>query len=386
MYAKRRKLILTLSVLLTFAVVGTALAASGACGGGYSFNKIYSGWKKKGVLDDVYKQAGITPGVDAGKGKSSKELLRQSLTLRTVIRGDASVTNTTCDPAYFRKLGIRARQSRGTKVWVLKDDISKNGKVKRWWAADCGNMRYGNIKVKMPKPPKAPKKPKGTGVICSNTGQMVDSIQQCVTQTQTTDQDCQAGTIKQGNQCVVIQNQCGNVNVGGDNNNQGGNCNNINICSNVNSPGGTVICGPTETPPPPKCPDGSLVPPSGVCNTPPRVRDDRNTAHTMVGDHRTVWFVVTDDQGDTPDVPTVQAVGHSYAKIIMDSTPVSIIGSGHSCPTGSVCFKGELWVYSVPPGTTTENAYLAPFRVRTYAGGQYSEWFEFTQPLIPVIQ
>ncbi len=129
-------------------VSNTTQRYNGACGGGPTFDDVVDGWKKRGVLDDVYRAAGIdASGVDG----SPLRLLRQSMVRRMVAVGDRSVANNTCKAGAFQSLSKSASQLTGTFVWVLRDDIAKNGSVTRWWADNCGNLRRGNIRVHVPK-------------------------------------------------------------------------------------------------------------------------------------------------------------------------------------------------------------------------------------------
>lgn len=387
-------LLIAFSVVVSMLFASSALAANGACGGGNTLSQAMKGWQKHGVLDNVASSTGQTPGLDG----SARSIVKGGIVKTIVVRG-GYVTNFTCRGGEFKKLKGKKYIPAGSIYWVPEKYAPapcKKGRTKRGYEARCGNKQVGNLLVKRPckrsKPPKPPKPPAVPPVCDNSQTNTSNSGSACQGNNGKNDaevnNDCK-GPNYNSSQCNVVINQtiiqinanCSKVIV-----NYGDGSTSVTFQDSDGNVVTESYCSTTTPPPPPPvCPDGTPVPPSGVCNTPPRIRDDRNTAHTMVGDHRTVWFVATDDQGDVPGVPQVQPVGHSYATILIDPDPVSTIGSGHTCPAGSVCHKGELWVYSVPPGTTATNPFFAPFRVRTIAGGQWSEWYEFTQPLIPAI-
>lgn len=340
-----KTILIALVALVAALAIPSAASAAGACGGGKTFDQMYNGWKKKGVLDDVYREAGIKPGVDAAKGAASKALLKKAFVRKRVVRGTSRARNTDCVGGKFDDLSSRARQSSGTYVWVLKDDISKSGVVKTWWAADCGNKRGGWIKVHMPgkKPPKKPKPPKTNGkYICANTGVMVDSIQQCVTQTNTASQNCEAGQIWNGTQCTIVQvnNNCGNTSVGTGNTATGDNCNVVNVCSNVNSPGGVIIC---TTPPPPPPPPGEDAPPQITCVFPAHVLADGGSVQ--------IWCEASDPDGDAVSINVISSdtYGHISGTIINSSTTPVPRYDGSPCPASVTCSRSTYWGDQITP-------------------------------------
>ncbi len=343
----KRKTTTLLIVLVALVVAGTtfsssAMAAGGACGGGSTFNQMYKGWQKKGVLKSVYRSAGIKPGVDAKRGAASKALLKKAFTKKRVIRGTSRAKNTTCKGGRFVGLSSRARQSSGTYVWVLKDDVRKDGTVKKWWAADCGNRRSGKIRVNTPKkkaPPKKakPKPPTKPQIYCANTGQMVNSISQCVVQTNTSNQECGNGQVMSSTGCVAIQinNNCGNTVVGGGEA-TGNNCNVTNICSNVNSPGGVVICA---TPPTPNGgPQITCVFPAHLYSTQGSRYDIYCEGYDPDGDRVTITFTST-------------GAGH-ISGAIGNTTRYD----GSTCPADVACYRVTFWGSSLGMANVTATA------------------------------
>lgn len=285
---------MTAAVITALVVVGaillpsSALAAGGACGGGNTLSQAIKGWQKHGVLDDVARLTGQTPGVDG----SAKAIVKAGIVKVRVAKG-GWVKNSTCTGGRFKGLGAKKYIPAGAIYFVPEKDAPAKCKRKRTkvgWQGNCGNKQNGNLLVVRPckkKPPKKPKPPKPTGkIVCSNTGQMVNSIDQCVVQTNTASQSCKAGEIWNGTQCTIVQvnNNCGNTSVGSGNNTASGdNCNVTNVCSNVNSPGGVVNCN--TTPPPPT-------------NNKPTCQEYKSPQHVYPGMGYDVQFSCSDIDGD----------------------------------------------------------------------------------------
>lgn len=131
-------------------------AANGACGGGSSLKQMISGWKKHGVLDDVARSAGQTPGVDG----SSSSIVKGGIVMVIVVRG-GYVTNFTCRGGKFRNLRTKKYIPAGSRYYVPEKYAPakcKKGKVKTGYEARCGNKQVGNLLVKRPCNKKPPKK------------------------------------------------------------------------------------------------------------------------------------------------------------------------------------------------------------------------------------
>lgn len=379
----------TLIALAALVVVGaillpsSAMAANGACGGGNTLSQVIKGWQKHRVLDDVARSTGQTPGLDG----SSRSIVKGGIVKTIVVRG-GWVTNYTCTGGKFKKVPSKKYIPAGSIYWVpekLAPAPCKKKRTKRGYEARCGNKQVGSLLVKRPckKKPSKPKPPKSGGpkVVCSNTGQVVNSVDQCVVQTNSAEQNCKAivGGTWNGTQCSIEQTNNNCSNQANDNSgtvNQGGNCNVTNVCSNVNSPGATVDCDSE----PPTCPDGSPVPPDGTCDRPPTIQNDGQTAHTMVGDWRYIWFIVTDPDGDSVD--SFNIVGTSPYAHIAGIISVTVLGSNNPCPANSRCFRATLWADYVPSGTTSVQA---QFTAIASAGGLEATPLPLSFTIIPVI-
>ena len=208
----------------------------------------------------------------------------------------------------------------------------------------CWNGNSGKVVVEIfvrepkkstPKPPAA--KPADTTPVCTGGG--IWNGVQCVMQSNTnaTTQDarqaCEAkvGGSWNGDQCVInITNNTSQVN----SNEQTV----VNVCSNVNSPGGVVHCDTTPPPPAQKCPDGRPVPKDG-CDRPPVVNIMGGAAHTYVGGNVAIWIETSDPDGDAQ---TLEVVGDSFAHI-SGVIPSSVRWDGTACPSGKQCWRATLW-------------------------------------------
>ncbi len=163
-------------------------------------------------------------------------------------------------------LKIKANRSRslgvvrsGTKVKVTEVAIPQGWAVRGTRAqikrvrGDRTVFRFINVKRKQPKPSQP---------VCAQGTKWSDAQQICVVndQDQRVKQDCKANEIWNGQQCVVIQVNCGNVIVGNGNVINGDNCGNkeVNICTANGGSWHNDVC--IYPPPPPKtheCPPGN---------------------------------------------------------------------------------------------------------------------------------
>ncbi len=345
-----RPLVVVIVALVAALAIPTAASAAGACGGGMTFNQMYNGWKKKGVLDDVYRSAGIKPGVDAAKGKASKALLKKAFTRKRVVRGTSRARNSDCRGGRFDRLKKRARQSSGTYVWVLKDDILKGGVVKNWWAADCGNKRGGWIKVHMPgkKPPKkTPKTPPPTVIPPPSSGG-----------------------------CTII--------IGGDNNGNVG-CNSVFVCTaNGQYNNNQGLCSAyanciavqgntwnstqnvcTSPPPPPSddCPPGTIGS-YPDCEWPgPSAQIDAGPAHFIVSTTGFIYARARAGEGRNLTSVTVSVTAGHTSGLVPSTTY-----DGATCPTGWSCFRTQYWA---PPYTVLAPSFVTATVTATQDDGQW---------------
>ncbi len=268
--------------------------------------------------------------------------------------------------------------------------------------SDCGNPVKGSTTIviwvkghKLPPPPVKPPNGDGGQVVVCQTGYILvgnTCVQQvitcsagfvlnaqgnCVQQTNLAQQNCEA----QGGSYNTITNLCTIIQVTG-------NCSNITVINGSNN----VVevrqegnCNSSTPPPPAQCPDGSLVPPSGICDRPPTIMHIGQTAHTMPGNWRYVWFRVTDPDGDGVD--SFNIVGSSpYAHLVVNGEVSMVPGDTGEvpCPTGSQCFRATLWADYVPAGTGPEGV-QAEFTAIASAGGKDANPLPLSFTIIPVI-
>lgn len=202
----------------------TAKRYYGACGGGSTLADFIASAKSHGVLDDLARKTGQTPGVDG----SSAKIVKDNYVRVRVTRG-VYVTNYTCTNGHFKRLSQKKYLPAGTILWVPQKIAPAKGKSKTiHWAAqeNCGNKASGNIPVKRPgKPPKKHKKkvtkkpapkpapPSGTAIKC-NVGELLimkDSGLACqgISQSQEAkvDNNCKQITSNNSSQCLTLINQ-----------------------------------------------------------------------------------------------------------------------------------------------------------------------------------
>ena len=216
---------ITLLVAFGTMIFGTSFASAapfrGACGGGHDLSSAIAGWKAHGVLDDVAKLTGQTPGLDG----SAEAIVRQGIVKVVVVKG-GYVSNSTCRGGAFKSIGRKKYIPSGAILWVPEKDAPApctKGKVKTFMQGLCGNKQNGNLLVKRPckkspKPPVAPKPPvvapstPPATVVCQGATPIWNGAA-CVAQTNTTTtsqdskQQCTAsGGNWNGAQCIIIQN------------------------------------------------------------------------------------------------------------------------------------------------------------------------------------
>ncbi|MBI3494855.1 hypothetical protein HY004_02640 [Candidatus Saccharibacteria bacterium] len=321
-------------------------AANGACGGGSSLKQMISGWKKHGVLDDVARSAGQTPGVDG----SSSSIVKGGIVMVTVVKG-GWVNNYTCRGGKFAPLKdgngrpLRKYIPAGSRYYVpekLAPAPCTKKRVKIGYEARCGNKQVGNLLVKRPCKKTPPKKPKPPTVIPPPSG----------------------------SGCTVI--------VNGDNNGVAG-CGNVvvcsilgkditdsTVCSNYASciavQGNTWnstqnVCSSSPPPPPPKCPDGRPIPPSGDCDRGPTGEIDASAAHMQVGGrHVQLYFIGDDPDGDNIvldillDAPAGTYVS-GKTKVTHFSDP------NRTCPSDQTCWEATLWSGNTPGDATVRGKF-----------------------------
>ncbi len=236
-------IVAVVAISLLFAAISSTADAKryyGACGGGTTLKDNIAGWKQHGVLDDVARSTGQKPGVDGPAAK----IVKDNMVPVYLVKG-TWVTNYTCTNGSFKRLGAKKYLPAGTKLWMPEKNAPAKGKskyVKKAEQANCGNRATDKMLVKRkghskPKPKHkakhTPKKSTPTG--CNIAGKIVDAAGNCVDQSNSTKQDCEAkgnSWNSETNTClnITVQVNCGNaVVVNGSNNtvntSQGENCN-----------------------------------------------------------------------------------------------------------------------------------------------------------------
>lgn len=137
----------------------------GACGGGTSLADMMAGWQRHGVIDDVARSAGQTPGLDG----SASNIVRGGIVEVVVVRG-AYVRNFTCKGGVFDKVSKLKWIPAGSRYFVPERLAPKPCEQKRsylGWEARCGNKQLGGLLVRracafvapkpLPKPRVTPK-------------------------------------------------------------------------------------------------------------------------------------------------------------------------------------------------------------------------------------
>lgn len=165
-------------------------------------------------------------------------------------------------------------------------------------------------------------------------GEVRDSAGNCVTQTNTAEQNCkvQGGTWSGSQQlCTIIQinANCSNVTV-------------VNGSGNVVSTSQEGNCN-SSPPPPPKCPDGRPVPPEG-CDRPPTINIMGGPAHFYVRGNGMIWIEASDPDGDELSVKIISVSGGTVTGLV----PVNVRWDGTTCPNGKKCYRATAWAGSAP--------------------------------------
>lgn len=143
--------------LMAFANPANAERYNGACGGGSTLADVIAGAKAKGVLDDMARKTGQTPGVDG----SAAKIVRDNY-VRVIVTRGVWVTNYDCVGGDFVKLDKPKYLPPGTVLWMPEKDAPESGYTATIQDAiqeNCGNQATGNIKVKRPGKKKVAKKP-----------------------------------------------------------------------------------------------------------------------------------------------------------------------------------------------------------------------------------
>jgi hypothetical protein len=359
------------SIFAAAAIHAPTASAAGACGGGSNLDQMMSGWNRLGVLDDVARKTGQSPGLDG----SSREIVRDGVVATRVLHG-GWVTNSTCSNGTFVRLDRPKHIPAGSLYFVperLAPKPCEKGRVEFGWEASCGNGQWGNLVVQRldcpPRRPSAPAKvpvtvlkktrggsgtftiqwrvgqrgqwkskrvhsgkryrltsvkrgiavwlreskvpsgwkllsaklmkkransrslnfvvvnqkqskpaPKSTAPSCEQRGgKFADEQQNCVVNDQdlTAKQRCEAdGNIWRNNQCIVVQNSCGNVIIGDNNTVNGDNCSNReeNTCTSNGGSWHNNVCTSKE--------ENECVATGGswynnICNRPPPPPEER---------------------------------------------------------------------------------------------------------------
>lgn len=250
-------------------------------------------------------------------------------------------------------------KSSGSPAFCLTVKVKKKGgkvtTIKIKVPFKCFNIAVVSKKTTK-KPKKKVKKVVTPKIVCSN-GVTVNSITAC--QTQVVTQKCEAGTIQSGNQCVVVQNNCGNVDVGGEGNTQGGNCNII-------------------VPPPPTCPDGRPVPSNGDCDRPPQ-GDLLKPMHLSANGGNTYAYLKAYDPDGDPISAVIEASGGATTgpTVSWASYYDGISDTWAPCPAGWQCFRAKVTAGNYPAGT------IANLSATVTAGGKTITLTNTTFPFLP---
>lgn len=340
---------------------GNASAAQfhGACGGGDTLNGAIAGWKAHGVLDDVARMTGQTPGVDG----SAEHIVKTGMVKTTVVKG-GYVRNFTCTGGKFSDLHKKKYIPAGAIYWVAeryapkcnKKHGSAQKKVKQGMQGNCGNKQEGSllVKRKCPKPKhKKPKKPVKKPCGCTPPPA-----------------SCPAGTVAvaigggiacQSNQQTIGSGSCngsnnssnttGNGNVTGDCNQVNQNCVGNNVCNTTTNPPPSCTCPQTCSPCPPPPPPPTC--PAGQTGTPPNCTTPSSPAPTLtltqvndveVGQTRPYTVDYTVPSGHSA---TLTFDAHYGAFSATGTGAVSFTVSGSGSQTATYTAPGE-----VPPGGT----------------------------------
>lgn len=350
---------ITLLVAFGTMIFGTSFASAapfrGACGGGHDLSSAIAGWKAHGVLDDVAKLTGQTPGLDG----SAEAIVRQGIVKVVVVKG-GYVSNSTCRGGAFKSIGRKKYIPSGAILWVPEKDAPApctKGKVKTFMQGLCGNKQNGNLLVKRPCK-KSPKPP----VVVPPTPPAVTppTVGQNPVQTNTAEQNCLA----KGGKYDKVSTTCSIIQVNG-------NCSFIVVVDGNNN---VISTAPVNI----NC--ITIINPLPPVDRRPTISNDGMTAHTMVGDNRQLWFVVTDPDGDNVD--SFNIIGVSPYAHVAGIMAVTTLGSNLPCPAKSKCFTATLWADSVPSGMTSAQAV---FTAIASANGKDANPLPFSATIIPAI-
>lgn len=148
----KRLSIITALVAVSFTVftggssAATQVRYNGACGGGTTLADMMVGWERHGVLDDVARSAGQTPGLDG----SPANIVRDGVVEVVVVRG-GWVRNFTCKGGGFSEVSKSKYISAGSRYFVPERLAPKPCARKRvfvGWEAKCGNEQHGDLLVR----------------------------------------------------------------------------------------------------------------------------------------------------------------------------------------------------------------------------------------------
>lgn len=135
----------------------------GACGGGDTVGEMMAGWSEHGVLDDVARSSGQTPGLDG----SSSAIVRKGVVKVIVVRG-GWVKNFTCKNGTFEGPLSKQKYIPAGSVYFVPERLApppcKRKRAYLGWQGNCGNKQLGNLLVARPcavkhRPKPHPKKP-----------------------------------------------------------------------------------------------------------------------------------------------------------------------------------------------------------------------------------
>lgn len=195
-------------------------------------------------------------------------------------------------------------------------------------------------------------------------GEVRDSAGNCVTQTNTAEQNCKA----KGGAWDSVTVTCTIIQVNG-------NCSNIIVINGSGNTISTSQAGNCNSSPPPVCPSGTTgtypnCQPVKV-DHPPVVNIMGSPAHLYAGGNAYVWIEASDPDGDAVSVKVSASGSGTVAGLV----PSTIRWDGTACPSGKSCYRATAWAGSTP-GAMTITATVT-------AGGKSGEPDSATFPVKP---